>query len=641
MSPNPAQATPKLGGAPLWVPVVLMLLTVAAWSAWNTYNNYLLILEQEYRLLEVRARQREARISGSLRSVHLMLGSIIDDQGDHPGLRVAEQNRLLKNYMRQLPELRNLLITDATGRIRADARDEAIGRDVTEREYFKVHRAAPSDDGFHISQPFKTFSGMSVIILSRVMRDRQGRFDGVALASLESSFFEEALKLSVYEPGVQSLLINQQGDILGMVPGAGNLGKNIKGGIAYTEHIESAQATTRHLSQSKEEQAVKISVFHDLPGAPLMVIVSRDQDSLLAEWRQSLYSQIASFVLLALTALLLLALVARRQQDLLDARAQLAESELALRTIVEAEPECVKVLAADSTLLKMNRAGLDMIEADSWEQVAGQPVLDLVNPAYREAFAVLNQQVCAGASGRLEFEITALKGTHRWLDTHAVPIPDPDGDGVLLLGVTRDITLQKQLEAMRDEARRELELKLSEISELQLRLQDQVIRDPLTGLYNRRYLDETLPRELSRAKREGYSLAVIMLDLDHFKRVNDTYGHAAGDEVLKILSAILRTSARESDIICRYGGEEFLVALPRMSPQQALQRVESWRLELANTPVRHGELQISVTLSAGIAGFPDHGADIDGLLERADKALYLSKQAGRNRASCFTAAASS
>lgn len=631
----------KLSGAPIWVLVIVMLLAVAGWTAWNAYNDYLRILEQEYRLLEVRARQREARISGSLRSVHLMLGSIIEDQSDHPGMSVADNNRLLKDYMRHLPELRNLLMTDANGRIRADAREESVGKDASGREYFKVHSAAPGDDSFHISQPFKAFNGVTAIILSRVMRDSQGRFAGVVLASLDANFFAEALRLSVHEQGVQSLLINLQGDILSMVPPSDRIGKNLKGGIAYTEHINSGQATTRHLNQVKLEPKVKIAIFHNLPGAPLAVVVSRDYDSLMAEWRQSLYYHIASFVLLASIALFLLALAARRQHDLIRVQEQLAESELELRTIVDAEPECVKVLDADSTLLKMNPAGLAMIEADSWEQVAGRRVLDIVAPAYRDAFAALTAQVCAGGAGRLEFEIIGLKGNHRWLDTHAVSLHNPSGGVQLLLGVTRDITLRKQLEATRDEARQELESKLAQISELQLRLQDQVIRDPLTALYNRRYLDETLPRELSRAKREGYPLALVMLDLDHFKRVNDTYGHAAGDDVLKTLSILLREGARESDIICRYGGEEFLVALPKMSPEQARQRVETWRLKLADTPVSHGDLTIKATLSAGIAGYPDHGADVDTLLARADEALYCAKKAGRNCVFCHAATASS
>lgn len=182
---------------------------------------------------------------------------------------------------------------------------------------------------------------------------------------------------------------------------------------------------------------------------------------------------------------------------------------------------------------------------------------------------------------------------------------------------------------------RELERRMIEITDLQVRLSEQAIRDPLTGLHNRRYLDETSPRELSRAKREGHPLAIVMLDLDHFKRVNDTYGHAAGDEVLKGVSAILCDGARKSDIVCRYGGEEFLVALPNMSVQQAMDRAEQWREKLQSTTFQHGDFSIAVTFSAGIAAYPVDGTDMDTLVFNADQALYSAKNAGRNRIACY------
>ena len=175
---------------------------------------------------------------------------------------------------------------------------------------------------------------------------------------------------------------------------------------------------------------------------------------------------------------------------------------------------------------------------------------------------------------------------------------------------------------------------------LQKLLQEQAMRDPLTGLYNRRYIQETLPRDLSRAKREGYPLALVMLDLDHFKWINDTHGHAAGDQVLKIVSALLIQGARESDMVCRYGGEEFLIALPGMSPEQALKKVQAWCLELAQTDIHVGRAKVKVTLSAGIAVYPEHGTDADTLISHADRALYSAKDQGRNRVVCFVTAVS-
>jgi diguanylate cyclase (GGDEF)-like protein len=180
-----------------------------------------------------------------------------------------------------------------------------------------------------------------------------------------------------------------------------------------------------------------------------------------------------------------------------------------------------------------------------------------------------------------------------------------------------------------------LEDKLYDVSKRKMELEDQVVRDPLTQIYNRRYLDATLPRELSRAKREAYPVAIIMLDLDHFKRVNDSFSHAAGDHVLKSFTALLSQGARDSDMVCRYGGEEFVVIMPGLNAERALERVEAWRAEQQATTLSYGEHEINITVSAGIAVFPEHGDSAELLLERADAMLYRSKNGGRNRISVY------
>jgi PAS domain S-box-containing protein len=179
--------------------------------------------------------------------------------------------------------------------------------------------------------------------------------------------------------------------------------------------------------------------------------------SVTADWRRSLYGHIAGFALLAAAMLFFSWLAIRRQRSLLQANRKIAERELELRTIIDTEPECVKQLAADGSLLQMNRAGLDMIEADSMDQVAGRQVKGLVLPEYREAFVALIDKVFAGASGMLEFEIRGLKGGHRWLETHATPLRDVEGQVTALLGVTRDITERKRDEAELERHRHHLE----------------------------------------------------------------------------------------------------------------------------------------------------------------------------------------
>lgn len=173
--------------------------------------------------------------------------------------------------------------------------------------------------------------------------------------------------------------------------------------------------------------------------------------------------------------------------------------------------------------------------------------------------------------------------------------------------------------------------RLEEIEGLQQRLADLAIRDPLTGLYNRRYLEHTLDQELARAARLKYPLALVMLDIDHFKRLNDSYGHMAGDEVLKALAQMLRDGLRVGDVACRYGGEEFLLLLPGMPENAVFERAEQLREAFASqeTPFREQILQI--TLSGGIAMYPRDGKSAEALLEYADRMLYLAKRTGRNQ----------
>ncbi len=173
------------------------------------------------------------------------------------------------------------------------------------------------------------------------------------------------------------------------------------------------------------------------------------------------------------------------------------------------------------------------------------------------------------------------------------------------------------------------------IANLRLRetLRHQSIHDPLTGLYNRRYMEEALQREIPRAARNGKPLAVVMADLDHFKVFNDTYGHEAGDAVLTELGLLLKTGVRASDMACRYGGEEFALVLPETTIEGTLTRVEAIRSRVAALRVTHRNRVLGgLTLSLGVALMPEHGETAEELLRAADKALYRAKQAGRNQA---------
>jgi diguanylate cyclase (GGDEF)-like protein/PAS domain S-box-containing protein len=172
------------------------------------------------------------------------------------------------------------------------------------------------------------------------------------------------------------------------------------------------------------------------------------------------------------------------------------------------------------------------------------------------------------------------------------------------------------------------------LASLRLResLRDQSIRDPLTGLFNRRFMQECLDRELLRGTRKNRSLAVIFIDVDHFKRFNDVFGHEAGDQVLRSMGEFFRLHFRGDDIICRYGGEEFAIILPESSAHDAASRAELLRIAARTLKLKYKDVTLDpVTISAGIAGFPEHASSAGELLQVADACLYEAKRSGRDR----------
>jgi diguanylate cyclase (GGDEF)-like protein/PAS domain S-box-containing protein len=195
------------------------------------------------------------------------------------------------------------------------------------------------------------------------------------------------------------------------------------------------------------------------------------------------------------------------------------------------------------------------------------------------------------------------------------------------------------------EARHRLAVALAEqvglgLANIRLRetLRQQSIRDPLTGLFNRRYMNETLRRELARAERKASGLAVAVIDIDHFKRFNDTFGHDAGDAVLSAVAHALEQTVRQSDVVCRLGGEEFVVLLPGLCADLAELRAADLLQAIRGLSLEHGQRSLGrITASLGLAFHPEHGQTADALIEAADAALYEAKSAGRDRVAVGTA----
>ncbi|GGO25893.1 histidine kinase N-terminal 7TM domain-containing diguanylate cyclase [Deinococcus humi] len=213
----------------------------------------------------------------------------------------------------------------------------------------------------------------------------------------------------------------------------------------------------------------------------------------------------------------------------------------------------------------------------------------------------------------------------RHLEVRITPLRDSRKQVQGRIVVWRDVTAQREAEAKLRRAHEQLQLRMAEIERLQHALREQSIRDPLTGLHNRRYLQEAL------LTAQDSPFSVVLFDLDHFKAINDMAGHAGGDAVLRRVAACLQASRHPGETICRYGGEEFIVVLPGLDSDAAACRAEQWRKEIGAQQVTHGAYHLRVSISLGVASFPQHGPDLDSVLLAADQALYQAKTQGRDR----------
>jgi diguanylate cyclase (GGDEF)-like protein/PAS domain S-box-containing protein len=275
---------------------------------------------------------------------------------------------------------------------------------------------------------------------------------------------------------------------------------------------------------------------------------------------------------------------------------------IARHVLIENMSDGVIVVDAQNRLVDINPAA---------EQLLGPARRSIIGEPVENVFSTWSDVVEMFYDVReTEAVVPIGEPPHSYFDLKISPLFSDRHRFLGRLVIWRDITLLKKAQAD---------------------LQEQAVRDALTGLYNRRYLDETLERELARALREAQPVSFVILDIDHFKEVNDTFGHNEGDAVLQKLATLLLSHTRVDDIVCRYGGEEFLIVLPNVNAEIAFQVAERWRKSFVGLTMPLGHHEIKVTLSCGISEFPTDGDTKEDLILTADKALYRAKQTGRNR----------
>ena len=296
---------------------------------------------------------------------------------------------------------------------------------------------------------------------------------------------------------------------------------------------------------------------------------------------------------------------------------QIKTSELRYRRLFEAAQDGILILDAETGAITDVNPFLIKLLGYSREELVGKKLWEVGAfkdvEASQEAFEALQK------NEYIRYEDLPLRAkSGRLIDVEFVSnVYLVGGEKVIQCNI-RDVTERKQAQ--------------DALLKSQALLREQSVRDHLTGLFNRRYMEETLERELLRAARRQLALGMIMLDVDDFKRFNDTWGHPAGDEILRELGGLLLRQIRGEDIACRYGGDEFILILPDAAQEVTRERAESI-CEHARQFHLHfeGQSLAAVTLSLGVAIFPEHGVTSTGLLRAVDAALYRAKHEGRSR----------
>lgn len=296
---------------------------------------------------------------------------------------------------------------------------------------------------------------------------------------------------------------------------------------------------------------------------------------------------------------------------------------IARHTILEHIPEMVFVVDAHDRVLDANSAAQQAL-GKSLEEIIGKDPLEV----FQKWPKLINRFL---TSDEVHDEIQIPGDPPRVLEIAISPLYNQLGRLEGRVIVAHDVTEHKWLEQDLMFANDALKSQLEEINKLRDALQEQAIRDPLTNAFNRRYLTEFLDKEILRAEREHTPVTVVIMDVDNFKQFNDSYGHKCGDEVLMIITKFLNEHSRRGDVVCRYGGEEFVVLMPNLSLETAYERAEMWRQDFSETAMEYEGMELFATFSAGVATFPQHGSTGEAMLQAADQALLHSKDTGKNK----------
>lgn len=637
-APSPTSTAPPRAGSHAyrvqWLILILALLALCGIAGHEIYKDHEAVEQSERDRLLTQARVIDDNLGRQLRATDQALQGILRDL---PGWRTAAgwQAGLTKR-MAALEEamsgVRTLSLVDAEGTIRASNRPTLVGFDASAREYFRHARAHANADTLYVSPPFRTVLGVWSITVSRSVAGPRGEFAGLITATLDPEYFSTLMGSVQYAPDMWVAIAHGDGRQILMVPERQDqAGKDLaQPGSFFSRHRDSGRAEnvlTGIVYATGEERVMALRTVKPAFLAmdkPLVVAVGRDLAATYEEWRRHVGVRVRLLLLAALGSAFALAFYQRgaRRSDrrILEAQDSLRRSNERFELLLRSAGEGIYGVDLQGHTMFVNPAALAMLGFPQ-EEVLGRDQ-HLLFHHRRPDGSLYPHEDCAifqtlGDGIRRDVEDHFIRKNGELFPVHLTVTPmEENGVRIGAEVVFQDIAERKAME-------REL-----------IRL---ATTDALTDVANRRHFMAQLDAELARIKRLHSPASLLMLDIDHFKQVNDGFGHAVGDDVLRHFCAIATKRLRRVDLFGRLGGEEFGILLPGTDLAGAAELAETFRRQIADSPAPSRKGPVSITVSIGVTLLATTDCDADDALARADAALYQAKERGRNRIAASTA----